>query len=101
MLGDIEGMINGTGSVEQDHADDEDGHGDRGKTTGHVSCFGDQRNGGNRCKDHGDEVSQGTAWIFDVEFHVCTSGFRIMMTAYCLNGRTYKTISCSSKNYLL
>ncbi len=33
MVGDIQGMINGAGSVEQDHADDEDGNGDRSKST--------------------------------------------------------------------
>ncbi len=73
MFRDIEGMINGAGSIKQDHADDENGYSCRSKATGCECCFGDQRNGGSHCQDHSDEVGQSAARIFDVKFHVCTS----------------------------
>lgn len=69
MFGDIEGMINGACSVEQDHTDDKDSNCDRSKAPGCVGRFSNQWNGGNDCKDHGDKVGQGTARIFDVYIH--------------------------------
>jgi len=66
LLRDIEGVVDGAGSVKQDHTDDKDGDGDRGKEAGCENCFCDQRNRGDDGQDHCDEMGQGTARIFNI-----------------------------------
>jgi len=101
MLRDIEGMINGAGGVEQDHADDEDCHGARRKTAGQMNRFGDQRKCCDHSQDHSDKMSQGAAWIFDSKFHMRTSVFVIMEMSCNIQKQTLKTIQCSFQNYVL
>ena len=98
-------MINGAGSVKQDHADDENGYSRCGKAAGCECGFGDQRKGGSHCKDHSDEVGQSAAGIFDVKFHVVHLRVKTIWIKYQeLYNVVLKTMCCNiiyhfRKNY--
>ena len=69
MFGNVEGVVDGTGGIKQDHADNEDGKCRGAEPAGCDGGFDDQRDRGCHGQDHRDKVSQGTAWVFDVRFH--------------------------------
>ena len=66
--GNIQCMINGAGRVQQDHAGDEDRQGDHRQTAVVAVGFDQQRRRRQHGGYHADEMGNGAAGIFDMEF---------------------------------
>ena len=58
-------VIDGACRVQQNHACDENGQCEHVDVVRSVGSFDDERYGCKQCKDHRDEMSQGTARVFD------------------------------------
>ena len=66
--GDVQGVVNRAGSVEQYHADDEYGQRGRSQSPGFPVGFGEQRGGRRNGQYHGDKMGDRASRIFDVQF---------------------------------
>ena len=63
LRGDIEGVVNGTRSVEQYHAGNKDAHGQHMSIAGSPRRFYNQGYGGSEGKEHGYEMSNGASRV--------------------------------------
>ncbi len=68
LRGDIQGVVYGAGPVEKDHAGYKYCQGCGGHASSIPVCFEKQRGGGQDSQDHGDEMGDGAAGIFDLKF---------------------------------
>lgn len=97
----IEGVVNGACSVEQDHTGDEDGQRKNVGVAGGSGCFDEQRAGCKNSKKHGDKMGQRTAGVFDLESHKNASLLNEYVRAAVLLRIILKTFICSNQNYIM
>ena len=85
-------MVNGAGCVQQNHADDENRQRQpgEGKIPGIPVGFEKQRRGCQDRQNHGDEMGDGAAGIFDVK-----SGHMVILLK-----AEFDIVTCSFKNYV-
>ena len=62
-------MVDGAGHVQQDHADDEDGQCGHVESAGLCRRLHQEGKGREERQHHADEMGDGAAGIFYVEFH--------------------------------
>ena len=62
-------MVDGACRIKQYHTGDKDGKSQYMAGAGFLRSLDEERGSGTQSQDHGNKMSQGTAWIFDFQSH--------------------------------
>ena len=75
---DIQSMVNGAGSIEKNHAGNENGKCSHMDGAGFPGRFKQQRRSGKSRGKHCDKMGNGTSGVFNMDVHQCSSFFVLL-----------------------